>query len=250
VARRKPGEHQRDPSGLPRKCRVQHDGQRCRYDQLVMPGGARSPYCYWDRLSRTSMDAQIREAERRLAAAAGEPFRARVAPAEWPDGERWCAGCQSFVPLWYAAVSRCKACHAKGARDSHRMSVYGLSPAGHKKLAETQDDRCAICRKRQTMKSVAVDHDHKTGVVRGLLCKRCNHDLLGAAFESVKILLAAATYLVVPPSGGDWIDPEVYGDAVLRAFLATVDEQSRRQAAERRAASAGKTAVRAEQRRS
>jgi hypothetical protein len=210
----------------PTLCSVVMEGERCRYPKLVLPSGGRSTLCYWHRLARTSVDAQIRAAARRLDAAT-EPHRARVASGEWPDGERWCAGCQSFVPLFYARSSRCLGCAAKAGREGRRMSIYGLTPRRYDELVAVQDGRCAICRRRQTMRSIAVDHNHKTGDVRGLLCKRCNHDLLGGAYDSIRMILAAAIYLAVPPQSGDWIDPEEYGEVVMRAFLATVDDVSR-----------------------
>lgn len=215
---------------IPRSC----GSHQCAYPRLVLPTGGRSTLCYWHRLMRVSMDAQIREATRRLEAAGVNEHVAKVAMAAWPPGERWCAGCQSFVPLFYATRSRCLACSAASARTARRMSEYGLTNARFLELARLQGDRCAICRKHQRDRSIAVDHNHSTGDVRGLLCKRCNHDLLGSAFESVRILLAAAVYLTVPPAGGDWIDPEDYGDTVLRSFLASVDELSRAEAARRR----------------
>ncbi len=172
-----------------------------------MPSGKLSTMCYWDRIARTSMEAQIREAEKRRAAAR-EPHRGRVPEMFWPNGERWCAGCQSFVPLFYCTNSRCKACAAKARREGHRERTYGLGPDGYEVLFALQKGKCAICRKRQVDRSIAVDHDHKTGAVRGLLCKRCNHDLLGAAFDSILILKAAIRYLETPPAGGQWIPPE------------------------------------------
>ena len=205
--------------------------QPCPYTQLQMPSGGWSPLCYWHRLMRVSMDAQIREADRRLTAVT-DPHRVRVLEAEWPSGERWCSGCQNFVPLFYCTGSRCKACSARAARDGHRLRTYGQTPDDHAKLVRAQDGRCAICRNDQRIKAKATDHDHKTGAVRGLLCQRCNHDLLGAAFDSIKILLAAASYLANPPADGSWLDPEVYGDAIMTAFLATIEKL----AVERRAA--------------
>ena len=58
---------------------------------------------------------------------------------------------------------------------------------------------------------LALDHDHKTGAVRGYLCQRCNHDLLGAAYDNVDILRAAVRYLETPPADGAWVPPEMDG---------------------------------------
>jgi len=45
-------------------------------------------------------------------------------------------------------------------------------------------------------KRLCIDHDHNTGIVRGLLCDKCNH-LLGNATDSIKILLGAIKYLQI-----------------------------------------------------
>lgn len=47
---------------------------------------------------------------------------------------------------------------------------------------------------------LAVDHDHRTGEPRGLLCKRCNHDLLGSGHDDIKFLYRAIAYLLFPPA--------------------------------------------------
>lgn len=190
----------------------------CPYPRIRTPKGVLSPLCSWHRLLRTSMDAQIREAERRLSAAPAIR-RARVPAEVWPTGERWCSGCQSFVPLFYCTGSRCKPCAAKAARAGHLKRTYGLSENDARDLLALQDGRCAICRKHQNIKAPAADHDHAAGpdAVRGFLCQRCNHDLLGAAFDSERIIAAALVYLVAPPSSGNWRKPEVVGDAVISA---------------------------------
>jgi hypothetical protein len=61
----------------------------------------------------------------------------------------------------------------------------------------SQDNKCAICGtafEDSFGKNVHVDHDHKTGKVRGLLCQGCNH-LLGRAKDDPQILLNAVDYL-------------------------------------------------------
>ncbi len=55
------------------------------------------------------------------------------------------------------------------------ISKYGLSYNEWKELWYAQDGRCVVCDKFfAETKDICVDHDHKTGKVRSLLCKRCN----------------------------------------------------------------------------
>lgn len=46
-------------------------------------------------------------------------------------------------------------------------------------MLAAQDGRCAICTRRPRARRLAVDHDHNTGLVRGLLCYTCNKFVLG-----------------------------------------------------------------------
>jgi len=64
------------------------------------------------------------------------------------------------------------------------------------KLFEQQSGRCAICERHDgTLKhTLAADHDHSSGVIRGLLCDNCNK-LLGHAFDSTIVLERAIEYL-------------------------------------------------------
>lgn len=202
-------------------CKATVEGKPCTYPRLTLPSGATSPLCYWHRISRTAMDAQITEANLRLQEAP-QPHRPRAPIAEWPSGERWCAGCQTFVPLWYCRASRCRACASKSQRESYRLAKYGLSLGQTDAIRKTQGDRCAICRKRQRDRTIATDHDHKTGRVRGMLCTNCNHKLLGGAFDSPRMLLAALVYLTVPPTSGNWLPPEEYGDRLMKAWRRAV----------------------------
>jgi hypothetical protein len=176
----------------------------------------RSPYCTWHRLDRTTYPGQARAAELRLAAAP-VPHRQRVPQAEWPPGTRWCSGCQSFVPVWYCQGSKCKACKRADAQAARRRDVYGLADSAWQAILKLQNNRCAICRNRSRDRAPAVEHDHSTGKVRGGCCKNCNHDLLGGAHDSPRMLAAALLYLLAPPTSDRWIRPEEGTDAVLRA---------------------------------
>ena len=60
------------------------------------------------------------------------------------------------------------------------------------RLVKQQKNLCCICLKWDS--KLVVDHDHKTGIVRGLLHQSCNH-LLGFASDNIKILKSAIKYL-------------------------------------------------------
>ncbi len=61
-------------------------------------------------------------------------------------------------------------------------------------LIQEQDNKCAICYAEPDKRGLAVDHDHNTGVIRGLLCHNCNL-LIGNACDNPEILHSAITYL-------------------------------------------------------
>jgi hypothetical protein len=67
-------------------------------------------------------------------------------------------------------------------------------------MLAAQDGVCAICRRPPKTKRLEVDHDHKSGLVRGLLCWRCNHRVLGQAGDDAELLRSAAQYLDEPPA--------------------------------------------------
>ena len=92
--------------------------------------------------------------------------------------------------------------HMKVYSREYRMKTkFGLTVEQVNEMAEAQGGKCAICCKRPRPKQVAyiespwhVDHDHKTGKVRGLLCNRCNL-MLGHVDDDVTILQTAIEYL-------------------------------------------------------
>lgn len=169
-------------------------------------------FCQWHALMRSSSDVQARAAVDRREAQLGHDnavYQARVHPDRWPPGERWCAGCQSFVPLFYVSGSRCKACASAAAHASRVEKTYGISPETYAALHRAQGGRCGICRNLSRTIRFAVDHDHKTGAVRGLLCKRCNHDLLGGGHDDIAMLFRAIEYLLFPPAARNGSRPTI-----------------------------------------
>ena len=72
-----------------------------------------------------------------------------------------------------------------------RIRAYGISETIYSIMLENQGHKCAICNKPEsTGKALAIDHDHKTNEVRGLLCNKCNRGL--GFFEDNEELLKQA----------------------------------------------------------
>lgn len=97
----------------------------------------------------------------------------------------------------------CTTCRKAGrsrARHENRvMSTYGFGAGEYEKLLAAQGGKCAICRGTRRYR-LSVDHDHKTNLVRGLLCRMCNERLLTAARDKPDVLRSAADYLDLPPA--------------------------------------------------
>ena len=73
---------------------------------------------------------------------------------------------------------------------------YGITPEDYDEMLEAQSGVCAICEQNcGSGRRLAVDHNHATGAVRGLLCTKCNTSL-GNANDDPQILIAMAMYLI------------------------------------------------------
>jgi len=82
-------------------------------------------------------------------------------------------------------------------RDRSYRRKYGITLEEYNYLLEKQDSVCAGCggaENRAATGNLAVDHDHRTGRVRGLLCSNCNR-ALGLIGDSVETLNRLANYL-------------------------------------------------------
>lgn len=136
--------------------------------------------------------------------------RSKKLEAAAPAGTSWCAACQSFRDLedFGKGATRCRACVSASTHGAMVEKVYGITAAQYDELLRRQGGKCAICRARPKSKRLAVDHDHRSGAVRGLLCSRCNHDLMGSAWDSSSMALALWWYIAEPPTSGAWRSPE------------------------------------------
>tara|TARA_R110002153_G_scaffold74070_1_gene192876 strand:+ start:1468 stop:1848 length:381 start_codon:yes stop_codon:yes gene_type:complete len=74
---------------------------------------------------------------------------------------------------------------------------FGITQADFLEMSEKQGHVCAICKQPETSKkkkNLSVDHNHDTGVVRGLLCNGCN-TALGLFKDDAANLAKAIFYL-------------------------------------------------------
>ncbi len=78
-----------------------------------------------------------------------------------------------------------------------RLKRYGLTLEAMADMAVQQENKCAICKSPAEIEqygTLAIDHCHATGAVRGLLCQMCNK-ALGQFYDSPALLRAAADYV-------------------------------------------------------
>jgi hypothetical protein len=93
--------------------------------------------------------------------------------------------------------------------NSNKFKEYAFKHNGipitldqYNQIFTNQNGCCAICDKHQSdePRALAVDHDHETGKVRGLLCNNCNRGI-GHLKDSEETLLKAASYLAKTKEG-------------------------------------------------
>jgi hypothetical protein len=102
-------------------------------------------------------------------------------------------GRKAYSRAYYKATPHIQ--KARALRES-----FGISMEEFRAMSEAQDGKCAICGSNHAgtrhgkKKTLAVDHDHETGKVRGLLCEACNQGI-GKLKDDPEILMAAAEYL-------------------------------------------------------
>lgn len=118
-------------------------------------------------------------------------------------------GTEPKQPKWRPAPyqgPRCATDHRAATRtrkerahDRRVQTVFELEPGEYARLLEFQGGKCAICQRATgKTKRLAVDHDHGTARVRGLLCGPCNQ-LLGHGRDDPEFFRRIIGYLTIPP---------------------------------------------------
>ena len=130
--------------------------------------------------------------------------------------EKRCIKCNECKPLSdfnnmkagkYGKHSYCRPCTKtanKAWRDApankvkrhgyHIASRYGISKTEYDSKFKDQGGKCAICNEEQSEKRLAVDHCHRTGKVRSLLCDNCNK-AIGLLNDDPHRILSALNYV-------------------------------------------------------
>lgn len=109
--------------------------------------------------------------------------------------QSWCKTCSSECSSAWA-----KAQGPDYHRKHHLQYMFGLSIENHDRLLTAQGGVCAICRRPPSKGThLVVDHSHKTGKIRGLLCSPCNK-ALGFLQDSIVHLTSGINYLTNPPA--------------------------------------------------
>ncbi len=89
-------------------------------------------------------------------------------------------------------------CRSPEKTRQKRLKKYGLTIRRYENLLKKQNNRCRICNEINTYgpwrDKLVVDHCHKTGKVRGLLCDKCNKGL-GQFNDNIELLQNAIKYL-------------------------------------------------------
>lgn len=114
------------------------------------------------------------------------------------DGKVVCCDCgrllpvSEFNPCRRNTISKIESYCRSCKRDQRIHREYGLSPSDHADIVATAKGRCQICRRKT--RTLVVDHDHATLIVRGVICRKCNSGL-GFFRDSPETLERAIQYL-------------------------------------------------------
>lgn len=95
----------------------------------------------------------------------------------------------------------CAKCQRDRSRDAYLRRKYGITLKQYDAIKVAQGGVCYLCRRANgRTRNLAVDHNHKTGEVRGLLCSPCNKGVVGHLRDEPEAGLRLHRYLTDPPA--------------------------------------------------
>ncbi len=115
---------------------------------------------------------------------------------------KFCENCKEykartdFTDMNIQSKDICNGCKRNKQRDTYYKENYDITLEEYNDFYINQDGRCFICTEHQSRlsKRLAVDHNHKTGKVRGLLCSKCN-TALGLLQDNISNVYRMLLYL-------------------------------------------------------
>lgn len=128
-----------------------------------------------------------------------------ASPSKYPQGsfkDKPCRKCKTlFSPKAPSHLYCSDYCADSGLQDAYLKRNYGITFQDYMNMLEEQDHKCFLCggegfimNKEKHKLKLVVDHCHKTGKVRRLLCHNCNRGL-GLFHDDPAVLLKAVDYL-------------------------------------------------------
>lgn len=139
-----------------------------------------------------------RNPEKRLAATAKHREKNRNRERPSPDSLKLCCGCDRSLPITAFTPSdiRYDGCHPI-CRVCVVSRSHGITAAVFEAIWAKANNSCGICFRplvRNKKNGFAIDHDHKTNAIRGLLCNNCNL-AIGHFADNAEHCARAAKYL-------------------------------------------------------
>ena len=107
--------------------------------------------------------------------------------------DSWCKACHAAAQKGYVAKKDPEQ-HKQDRRASHYRTTYGITLGEYEKLNSFRSGECWICKRPGIKRGLNIDHDHRTGLIRGLICHQCNRGLRWFRDNPLD-LRAAAAYL-------------------------------------------------------
>lgn len=104
---------------------------------------------------------------------------------------------QEYNARWHREQRANNTAYAERRRAAELVKAYGITRAQYEEMATRQGHKCAACGRSAADEKhgiLCVDHCHKTGKVRGLLCSKCNL-IIGQADDDVTLIRRWADYL-------------------------------------------------------